>query len=300
MRRLLRVRVDRWADARDVAEQLDHFVYRGQCNAQWPLETSIERAAKRFGMDRELIASQEKFVLKRFIRRACYMSQASPRETDMFEWLALLQHHGGSSRLLDFTFSFAVASFFAMETADDACAVWAVDESALHIALVKKYEKEIGGMFSGHELNDATAAIVDSRLQSQSENPFLAEADEEPDLVVVATPMRISERLAAQHGTFLVPLDLATPLEASLMASLRCAPDAHWEDCAAADVCKYDPSGIAIVKFVIPREACSAGLALLADANVTAATLFPGLDGFARSLNLILRQAELTRRHDGE
>jgi hypothetical protein len=50
----------------------------------------------------------------------------------------LIQHHGGPTRLLDFTHSFYVAAFFALERATEDVAVWAVNLDRLENAVRKK------------------------------------------------------------------------------------------------------------------------------------------------------------------
>src|SRR5258708_4434671 len=50
-----------------------------------------------------------------------------PRKNSEIEWLSVMRHHGAPTRLLDFTYSIYVAAYFALETADMDCAVWAVN-----------------------------------------------------------------------------------------------------------------------------------------------------------------------------
>ena len=51
----------------------------------------------------------------------------APNEDKWMEWRALIRHYGGPARLLDWTYSFFVAVFLAMQEAkdDEHCAVWA-------------------------------------------------------------------------------------------------------------------------------------------------------------------------------
>lgn len=49
-----------------------------------------------------------------------------PADADTFQWLALMQHHGAPTRLLDFTWSPFVSAFFALERATKDAAIWAI------------------------------------------------------------------------------------------------------------------------------------------------------------------------------
>ena len=105
------------------------WLYRGQRDASWVLQTSLERCCdrQRFLPDQRVVIENE---LSREFRRG-YHQYAShvPGVGALLEWLSLMQHHGAPTRLLDFTYSIYVAAYFALEEASGESAVWAIDAS---------------------------------------------------------------------------------------------------------------------------------------------------------------------------
>ena len=64
------------------------------------------------------------------MRNAHAYLEAHHMPRDTVEWMALMQHHGAPTRLLDWSTSPYVAAFFALEEAVDptaTCAIWAID-----------------------------------------------------------------------------------------------------------------------------------------------------------------------------
>ena len=96
-----------------------------------------------------------------------------------------------------------------------------------------------------------------------------------PPSVWPVNPFRLNERLTIQKGAFLAPGDVTK----SFVENLIVLPG-HEERSN-------------ITKFVLPSNDVAAMLRELYMANVTEATLFPGLDGFARSLRTSARFLEL-------
>jgi hypothetical protein len=132
------VHVYSWEQARRISRSLHGWVFRGQSSARHGLTSSIERAAKRAGIERRLLRGYEEYVLVEFQRRAHHYLSALPPAKATLEWLALLPHHGAPTRLLDFTGSFYIAAFFACEFADGDAAIWAINAPALRGILAKK------------------------------------------------------------------------------------------------------------------------------------------------------------------
>ena len=129
-----------WTEAkRLLAKYGQSQLFRGQANAEWLLRTSLERCsffAKSYHVERD--------VLEDFQRAAVSYQEIRhlPAKDDYVSWLAIMQHYGAPTRLLDFTESPFVASYFALENATENCAVWTIDERDLKSDLHHKWRFE--------------------------------------------------------------------------------------------------------------------------------------------------------------
>jgi hypothetical protein len=252
----------RWDEAAALAESLGPgWMFRGQACSSWSLTTSFERVVKRFDVpfDENLRRIEKDFLTK--FRRNIHLHLANPPpENDDLDSLALMQHHGAPTRLLDWTYSFPVAAYFAIESAcpKHGCAIWAV-----HYYLCNEWA---GKMLKKRGLD--TTELKDRYAVQRPElfNKFFRRTDEIP-LVYQVTPFRLSQRLIIQHGTFLWPGDLSKPFETNLLAF----PDARSKSVVRRMVI---PGTATVVKNVIES---------LSRMKINHASLFPGLDGFARS-----------------
>lgn len=85
-------------------------ICRGQSDSSYPLKTSVGRC-KPFGKKKH--PAMEKRMLSLF--KESSVPYLSSRPTNDWEWLALAQHHGLPTRLLDWTYNPLAAAFFAVE-----------------------------------------------------------------------------------------------------------------------------------------------------------------------------------------
>src|SRR6266511_4738366 len=109
------------------------------------VETSLERSAKRLGIDNAELPKMEKGLVRYFTRQAQHFLTDVRADDDPIEWRALMQHHGAPTRLLDWTFSFPVALYFAIEKgkvekSKTTCAVWCLDQHWLLEKVERKFE----------------------------------------------------------------------------------------------------------------------------------------------------------------
>lgn len=173
-----------------------------------------------------------------------------PEEKDDFQWLALMQHHGAPTRLLDFTWSPFVAAFFALERATKDAVIWAV-----FLPSIWKRSYRLGGReVPGWELGLRNPGAY-RRYYLNNEGPFVS----------VGEPMIMNKRLTVQSGTFLVPGVLDPPVDQILA--------------------EYPNPEKTVAKFILKTQSLrSEAMLALYSMNVTNATLFPDLDGLARSM----------------
>ena len=244
------------------------WIFRGQADARWSLQPSIERLALPDGTTRY---SAERFIRREFRRRAHHYLSQLPESDDELAWLALMRHHGAPSRLLDWTRSPYVAAHFAAANAapDAAFMIWAVDQYELaRLARKEVIEKEptLGeGLIKSSDEPANWPRFVSSR--ANFDKLFLRQGDRPPIIVAPVEPFHASERMTVQQGLFLCSSSLSLSFEQSLAWLLG-----------------RDEGEAKLIRFKIMPQVRAPLLTELDRMNVTEATLFPGLDGFARSL----------------
>ncbi|MBQ6104508.1 MAG: FRG domain-containing protein [Lachnospiraceae bacterium] len=102
--------------------------YRGEENSSLTLVPSIQRSEKRLEIER--------FITNDFYIRGKQILKNPPEKHDYSGWVALMQHHGLPTRMLDWSRSPLTAVFFATETFHknpgmDAC-VWVLAPNLLN------------------------------------------------------------------------------------------------------------------------------------------------------------------------
>ncbi|HZU14211.1 MAG TPA: FRG domain-containing protein [Chloroflexota bacterium] len=220
-------------------------VYRGLSNASYGLSTSLARLG---GRDLEA-------PMLRAFRKYAY----NPMHADhsIWNWLALAQHHGLSTRLMDWSYSPLVALYFAtraVEAYDQDAVIWAVNPEATNRFLPSSLQcilqDEGSEVFTADMLERAAHDL--RTFDALSREPFVAFFE----------PPSLDERIINQYALF----------------SLVSDPNIHLDAWLGAHPETYR-------KVIIPAALKPEVRDKLDTANVTERVLFPGLDGLSRWLN---------------
>jgi FRG domain len=278
-------------DLHRLAGSLTEFVFRGQASANWPLATALERALDRCSFITDLLGSvlltnREHWMLHEFKRQARIYIQIAPSDDDDVEWLAIMQHYGCPTRLLDFTYSAYIAAYFAVVDAEADSAIWALHWPRLRDSVQASWALPYQ---AGSVLRD----YINS-LHLQLANGFIGErAVEKASLrsgCINLEPKRFTERIARQRGLFVMPTNPEEGFMANLRASYSVAtkePDTQFDTPSIEEVlveAKGSSDRWPILKLVVPRDLRGEIVAELTRMNITASSMFGGLDGLARSL----------------
>ncbi len=221
------------------------YAFRGQSDVQADLKTSLVRLGGSLDLEAHLLRNFRKYAQR----------EASPGDS-IWNWLALAQHHGLPTRLLDWTYSPYVAMHFATEHLQDYAVdgvIWCVDymqtNALLPDALKKILAEEGSFVFTAEMLERAAATLADfDRLSRQT-------------FVAFFEPPSLDERIVVQFALF------------SLVSNYKLGLDtwlAHYPH--------------AYRKVVVPATLKWEIRDKLDQANITERVLHPGLDGLSRWL----------------
>jgi hypothetical protein len=247
------------------------WLFRGQKEASWLLEPTLDRALRRFGIDRKDLKRFEKVTLREGQRNLHRYLTDLPDRGNWAEWFALLQHHGAPTRLLDWTYSFFVALFFAIDKADPRpkgskpkpAKVFAIDNEELVDIRKKKYEVGLPRKIRNLHWKDDKDPVVLTH--------FLKEPTDF-EILLPLNPFRLNERLAIQQGIFLFCPNRDRSFDEVYKNMRRDYPGLTSE----------------IVIHITPTLVADI-LTRLQELNMTSTTLFPGIDGFCRGLEHRIR-----------
>ena len=261
------------------------WLFRGQHDCSWNLQTSLERHTP----PHIAASGAEPKLLFEFKRRAHFYLQPQliPAGEDTGEWLALMQHFGAPTRLLDATRSPYLALYFAVEdvTEVEACSVWAIDRTWCHIAAGEAIFRQVPSARTQIE-----AQIGSGKRYPVGTPPAMAQGLDSSRLrgdiwrknavtvVVPYEPLKLSQRLSIQQGAFLVPRQV----DVSFMDNLSALGD----------------FGNHVLKYRIPYNQRGRILERLRVMNITREQLFPGMDGFAQSFQQFLFGETDEQRND--
>lgn len=285
--------IDHPQELLQLSQHLQLFVFRGQADANWKLETSLERAFRRTGDDFYSLENIEYWMIHDFSRKYSLYANGKPQVANKFEWMVLMQHYGGATRLLDFTSSLYVAAYFSVLHTSTESAIWAINRPLLRDNLYKT------GKLSYKPKYDLKDVINSNHIALFNEYVARQHSITPQNSLKHLIPLEsqaLFDRASRQQSMFLGAgylgdiSDHATYMD-NLFESFSGLKDAYAnpEELNLTKLCTTQ-HGIpnyqqyAVLKILVPRKIQRELRTELSAMGLSEETLFPGLDGLARSV----------------
>jgi len=249
------IQLSTWTDFKSCITQFsENWAFRGQSDAAWILNTAIERTE--FIYHHKDIEGEFLAEFQRGARN--YLSKDEIPE-HLIEWLALMQHHGAPTRLLDLTKSPFIASYFAYELteskSDGNVAVWGINIDYLKNRAVEILSQDF------EEALQQNKNLINEKLFEK------IYYENNRSLVFPVEPFRMNRRYSLQQSIFVSTGTSKEPF----MQQLQFLGEQLEQ---------------AVVKIEVPSCYKKEALRDLQKMNLHRASLFPDLDGYAMSLRL--------------
>lgn len=256
-----------------LSKRLDFHIFRGQ-REDWPLKPKLLRVLESFGIEHGNYKNRENNLLCEFQSKIGLYASDIGKPNDLLGEYSLMQHYGAPTRLLDFSESIYFAAFFAVEDVEHKkdSFIWCINEMIVRDKCVPR-----------DRCNVSDGNVMEAQYEKMrkcAEARLSAPADRASGFLILE-PRGKNERISRQQGLFLFPLSLTESIEDTLAEVYRCE-----KEIANVDVSYYDKVNTDEVALRIRiQSSCRMNiLQSLNQLNINYETLFPGIEGFCRSL----------------
>lgn len=299
------VNIDSIDDLELVKKQFEEpwWVFRGQSKSSWQLKTALNRTHIK-----SINPWKERDAIVDF-RNKCHGLKLDCGKL-WIDTLACMQHYGVPTRLLDFTWNFNVALWFAMKDECDTNyrALWvlnlrrAIEKS---LPLIDSIEDSASKIAIDCELDGEEFVQLKEYFRDESfysPDDFAARASKVAEcclraahvytggvLPVVCSESSFNMRMKAQKGLFMLPLNYTS--FARNLAKTLCKKNKFviGQRCSVAmcDAILRSASAINLVKVRINNSLRADILSELKKVNIDTVQMFPDYSGVAQSIRYI-------------
>ena len=238
------------------------FVYRGQANANWKLESTLERVIGNKWSSKHA-KNFEDHSYNTFCSKYHIYNHAEHIPNSKLSWLSVMQHYGVPTRLIDFTESPYVALYFALESFNpldkDDFSIYAIDYTAVMDSSLE-YIKGIDDDF------------IETResIHGRQDEIFDKVADRFAyDILWVTEPLEQNARMDRQFGTFLISGNRGKTVESIIESSI-------YNECK-------------IYKIIVSHSLYENVYALLRKVGINAKSIYGDLTGLAKAIKMELQ-----------
>jgi hypothetical protein len=229
----------------------------------------------------------EKHMIKEFQKKFhIYSNKHIPFE-DYIQWINIMQHHGTPTRLLDFSESFYIALYFSCNFNENESSVFFVNHNKLFdnsIKILGIENSEVENLTK--TLQEITEYFPNTIIANQIN--LIKDPENYRKSVLPYFPKFFNERISRQRGLFLMPTNSCFDFETNLANSYKTETIEYeyieYNDLLSSMSIPKKVDEIDIIKLNIPLKLQRKVLISLKGMNITAETLFPGLDGLAQSI----------------
>lgn len=292
----LNTKLEHWNDLSMLSNRfISAFAFRGQANSEWIITSSLERLVNRLYPPKPIqiysLCGFEREMLKDFKwKYPIYEKVNKPKDDEIIEWFSLMQHYGCATRMVDFTYSPYVALFMALDNSDyDYCSIWCINR----IICMDPFSRELNEITDNNHYHDKQQCknyIYDKANEMLINSINHGISSDTQKRIYLVQPHRINERLNCQQGLFAIPENPDVTFEENVFPLIS-NRDAEYLSFKELLDYSYSPEGIfgaidfALIKIDIPRCFYYDLTMSLYHMNITAETMYPGLEGLAKSLN---------------